>query len=277
VIVAFLGPSFSGATGGIQRRPPARQGDVWRALHDGAKAIALIDGVFEQAPSVWHHEILDALAEGVPVFGGASMGALRAAELQKFGMVGVGQIFRWYASGEIIDDAEVALLHADAEHQFRPLTIPQVNVRWSALQQLPRREAKRVIEASANIFYQDRTIDRVRAIAPGLKLIDRKALDAQEVLEAVRHAMPLPRIERNPSSLVMRRRLEAIGAAPQPESLLQLIAREWGLRLSDEELLENASRLVNDGPALPAGDARTTGRTAARPAPRRARRAKRAR
>ncbi len=30
--------------------PPARQGDVWKAL---------IDGVFEAQPSVWHREILE--------------------------------------------------------------------------------------------------------------------------------------------------------------------------------------------------------------------------
>ena len=31
------------------------------------------------------------------------------------------------ASGEWIDDADVALLHASAEHGFRPLTLPLVN------------------------------------------------------------------------------------------------------------------------------------------------------
>jgi len=46
-----------------------------------------------------HHELLDALEEGVAVFGGASMGALRAAELWQHGMVGVGKIFRAYRDG----------------------------------------------------------------------------------------------------------------------------------------------------------------------------------
>jgi hypothetical protein len=80
--------------------PPARQGDIWRAVraHRPA-AIGLIDGVFLDAPAVWHREILWALSEGVHVFGAASMGALRAAELDGFGMRGVGRIYAAYRNG----------------------------------------------------------------------------------------------------------------------------------------------------------------------------------
>src|SRR5438128_2214252 len=89
--------------------------------------------------------------------GGASMGALRAAELRTLGMTGVGRIFRWYRDGIVIDDAEVALLHADAEHGYRALTVPLVNVRWSAQRCLPPRAAEQLIEASSRLFYQERT------------------------------------------------------------------------------------------------------------------------
>ena len=57
-------------------------------------AIGIVDGFFHQQPSVWHREILYALSQGVPVFGGASMGALRAAELADYGMTGVGPDLR---------------------------------------------------------------------------------------------------------------------------------------------------------------------------------------
>jgi len=165
-VIVFLGPSLAAsearAIAPCKVWPPARQGDIWRALDKRPRAIALIDGVFESQPSVWHHEILDALDAGVPVFGGASMGALRAAELHGRGMVGVGRIFRWYRDGELIDDADVALLHAGAEHGFRALTVPQVNVRWAAEEAvrarvLRRTEARRLVQASARIFYQQRT------------------------------------------------------------------------------------------------------------------------
>ena len=87
MIVAFLGPSLPAREAkGFHLLPPARQGDIWRALGLRPRAIALIDGLFEAQPSVWHREILDALDAGIPVVGGASMGALRAVELEAFGM-----------------------------------------------------------------------------------------------------------------------------------------------------------------------------------------------
>src|SRR5262249_38218406 len=70
-------------------RPPAARGDVWRAMLDSPRVIVLIDGVFESQPSVWHREILEALAAGITVFGASSMGALRAVELASDGMIGV--------------------------------------------------------------------------------------------------------------------------------------------------------------------------------------------
>lgn len=248
--VAFLGPSLPKAAG-FEVRPPARQGDVWRALDDGATAIALIDGVFESQPSVWHHEILDALAEGVPVVGGASMGALRAAELHTFGMIGRGRIFAWYRDGELIDDSEVALLHAPAEHGFRALTVPQVNVRWSALKQLAPKAALRLIEASGRIFYQDRTAQRVLELAPpGFKLLDLKAADARLTLNAAARAKPRKTSRRSPSSLVRRARLPRLPGGPEladeglRRALLAGQARELGLRATeaDENAAEHAWR-----------------------------------
>jgi hypothetical protein len=261
VIAAFLGPSLPAGEGrGFRVFPPARQGDVWRALESGARAIALVDGVFESQPSVWHREILDALDAGVPVFGGASMGALRAAELHTLGMVGVGRIFCWYRDGEVIDDAEVALLHAGAEHGHRPLTVPQVNVRWSAQQALPPREARALIEASARIFYQERTARRVLDLVPArlrkrFRLRDLKADDAREVLQAARSAkggpLPSPR-EPPPSSLVRRRRLGNVtGSRARAEAglrraLLAGWAREQGLSPAPAEVAA-ALRRVRKG------------------------------
>ncbi|HEY0097131.1 MAG TPA: TfuA-like protein [Archangium sp.] len=171
-LLVFLGPSLpeedARALVPCRVLPPARQGDVWRALSLRPRAIALVDGVFEAQPSVWHHELLAALDAGVAVFGGGSMGALRAAELAAHGVVGVGLIFEAYQRGELVDDAEVALLHADAEHGFRPLTVPLVNVRHAARQAqeagvLAPREARALVDAAAALFYQDRTWPRVLA------------------------------------------------------------------------------------------------------------------
>ena len=292
-MVAFLGPSLPAREArGFRVLPPARQGDVWRAIELRPRAIALIDGVFESQPSVWHQEILDALDAGIPVIGGASMGALRAAELHTLGMRGVGRIFRWYRDQPDLDDSEVALLHAGAEHGFRGLTVPQVNLRWSASKGLPARAAEALIEASGRIFYQDRTLPRVLGLVPPrwrgrFRLLDLKAQDARQVLQAARSATPRPARPRQPpaSSFVRRRRLLATRTpvangteadAGLRRMLLAGWARELGLRASPAEicaarpkiggpadeierlaedialerlLLDAAPRMLNDGPS----------------------------
>ncbi|WP_242346484.1 TfuA-like protein, partial [Anaeromyxobacter terrae] len=173
-LVVFLGPSLPAAEA---RRlapcrvlPPARAGDVLAVLPARPLAIALVDGLFDTTPSVWHHELLAALDAGVAVFGGASMGALRAAELERHGVVGVGAIFRAYRDGILDDDGEVALLHGDEEHAFRPLTVPLVAVRAAADaaragRLVSPREARALVAAAAELHYTVRTWPRVLAQA----------------------------------------------------------------------------------------------------------------
>ena len=109
--------------------PPASQGDVFRlvATHD-ARIVGIIDGHFQEVPSVWHKELLWAMSQGVHVLGAASMGALRAAELAAFGMVGEGRIFEAYRTGVLEpydapfeDDDEVAVVYAPAELGLWPV------------------------------------------------------------------------------------------------------------------------------------------------------------
>jgi hypothetical protein len=216
-VIAFVGPSLPGVKrlAGIDLRPPARQGDVWRALEHRPRAIALIDGVFEHVPSVWHHELRAALASGVAVLGAASMGALRAAELEAFGMIGVGTIFRWYRSGKLTDDGAVALLHADSEAGFRPLTVPLVNVMHVAAQL----NSRRLVRVARGLHYQERTWPRIwRAFGEDLEPWrkahgeDLKALDARACLDAAlalgKSRAPLgPVTVPDFSSFVRRRRL----------------------------------------------------------------------
>lgn len=114
--------------------PPVSQGDIVSLLLQSPKVIGIIDGYFERIPAVWHKEILLALSKGVHVFGAASMGALRAAELAVFGMVGVGQIFEWYQKGVIEADDEVAVRHAPASHGYRVTGEALVNIRRTLAQ-----------------------------------------------------------------------------------------------------------------------------------------------
>ncbi len=118
--------------------PPAKHGDVYRAVSLlRPRAIGIVDGYFQWVPSVWHKEILWAMHQGVHVFGAASMGALRAAELAPFGMRGVGRIFEAYRSGVLAesgdepfeDDDEVAVIHGPAESGYLAASEAMVNIR----------------------------------------------------------------------------------------------------------------------------------------------------
>ncbi|MDC0659986.1 TfuA-like protein [Leisingera sp. SS27] len=180
--------------------PPAGQGDIYNAARQGAEAIGLIDGYFEGVPSVWHKEILWAMEQGIPVFGSASMGALRAAELSSFGMIGIGRIYQDYASGVIIDDDEVAVLHSPAELGYAPLSEPMVSIRATveraaASSILDTEQAAAVLQAAKTRFYQQRTWKLILADLPmspwrdrfaaWLKTgaVDAKRNDAREMLE----------------------------------------------------------------------------------------------
>jgi hypothetical protein len=130
----FLGPSLSWGEARVilpeaTFLPPAKAGDIYVAVKRGATIVAVIDGFFEQVPSVWHKEVLYALSHGVHVYGASSMGALRAAELHPFGMVGIGRIFEAYRDGVCEDDDEVAVLHAGQEFDFEALSEAMINVR----------------------------------------------------------------------------------------------------------------------------------------------------
>jgi hypothetical protein len=132
-VVVFLGPTLPREEAERELDacylPPAAFGDFYRAAREHPLAIGLIDGYFERVPSVWHKEILWALTRGIHVFGAASMGALRAAELQTFGMQGVGSIFEAFRSGALEDDDEVAVAHGPEDVGYRSSSEAMVNIR----------------------------------------------------------------------------------------------------------------------------------------------------
>jgi len=153
--------------------PPVSMGDVYRLMERRPSVIAIIDGLFEQTPAVWHKEILYALSQGVRVLGASSMGALRAAELAAFGMEGVGQVFEAFHRGELEDDDEVAVAHAPAADGFRSLSDAMVNLREGLRQ---AREAGRIsnttharlLAAGKSLYYPDRSWRRLFIAATGL-------------------------------------------------------------------------------------------------------------
>lgn len=158
--VVFLGPTLDLAT--AQRHfsgtilPPARHGDFIRVALERPDAIGIIDGYFDHAPAVWHKEILWALARQIPVFGAASIGALRALELGPFGMVGVGEVFRAFEQGELESDDEVAVAHLPQERGFECVSEALVNIRAT----LGRATKEHVVSAQ----FRERAISVARAL-----------------------------------------------------------------------------------------------------------------
>jgi hypothetical protein len=216
-VVIFLGPTLSRSQAKAILEaaywPPAERGDILKVLEMKPSIIGLIDGTFQDRPSIGHGEILLALSRGIRVVGAASMGALRAADLHCCGMEGVGAIFRAYRSGLLKSDDEVAILHAPQELGWLPLTEAMVNVRAN-LRAARRRgilswsDEVRLLEVAKSIFYEDRTWPRIlddpRALGMGKQrrecfaqwlatsARDQKAIDAIALLKYViaQHAAP---------------------------------------------------------------------------------------
>jgi hypothetical protein len=172
-VVLFCGPSL--APSEAQRhlpeavvQGPARCGDVYRAVRQGAAVVGIVDGYFDHTLSVWHKEVLWALSNGVRVYGASSMGALRAAELAAFGMIGVGQVFAQFQSGELLDDDEVAVIHESAERGYRAQSDAMVNLRATLCAAteaavLTQAESERLARLSKELFYPFRNLLWVKA------------------------------------------------------------------------------------------------------------------
>jgi hypothetical protein len=193
----FVGPTLAVADGAEildgTFLPPVKLGDVYRAVSRYRPCvIGIVDGYFQWAPAVWHKEILWAIGQGVHVFGAASMGALRAAELAPFGMRGVGRIFAGYRRGHFDgmdddeafeDDDEVAVVHGPRESGFRGSSEAMVNIRCTlahAVQEGVITDATRraLVAQGKAAFFPDRRYSSILAegCAAGLPEIELAAL-----------------------------------------------------------------------------------------------------
>lgn len=160
--------------------PPATQGDILGLLRHEPKIIGIIDGSYDNTPAVWHKEILLALERGIQVVGASSMGALRAAELHTFGMIGVGEIFESYRDGLIEADDEVAVHHAGGEYGYRALSEALVNIR-KTLQMAQAQGIIQPVTHQALIEIERRTPFWQRSYAEMLKLAAHQGLPPEEL------------------------------------------------------------------------------------------------
>lgn len=211
-IVIFAGPTISqtqihAIVPNAEIHPPIAAEDLLRADLAPGDLVAIIDGFYFQSAAVRHKEILALLHNGVHVWGAASIGALRAAELASFGMRGFGRIFEAYLQGEIEGDDEVAVLHTPKDMGYANLTEALVNIRYAckcatAAGVISPDAQNMVVTAAAALPFHERVFPHIleaamkRGLSPDVaqalrnftegQQFDLKRKDALELVQALR-------------------------------------------------------------------------------------------
>ncbi|WP_406002988.1 TfuA-like protein [Streptomyces sp. NBC_00829] len=208
----FVGPTLPDAEdvtrgSAVKILPPVAAGDLLAMRLERGDVVAIIDGYFHQRRAIPHKEIMEVVRGGAGVLGASSMGALRAAELEPFGMRGVGGIFADYRSGVLQADDEVTLVHGTAEDGYPHMSEPLVNIRATLDGAMnaglcSTDQLRAVVEDLSGITYRDRnyselgrSMSRVGIPAASAKVmveycrehpVDRKREDALELVGLLR-------------------------------------------------------------------------------------------
>ena len=173
-IIIYLGPSLpleeakyilsSDKKREVVYAPPIRRGDIPKAVSEGFDIIGIIDGIFFRESAVSPRELMEVLKSGVKIYGASSMGALRASELDRHGMIGVGKIYQWYRGGILNSDDEVALSF-DSE-EFIPISEPLVNIRETIKKAtneniISPEESEIIFKSAKSLYFPERRWDKI--------------------------------------------------------------------------------------------------------------------
>ena len=186
--VIFLGPSLS-----MQKakeifpladyRPPAKKGDFLKIASEenGIGFVGFIDGVFLQDYPPTPIEVYSLLRKNNLVLAGAaSLGALRAVELEKFGMVGIGRIFQLYKSGKLESDDEVAVTFSDQDYKLQSEAIIDIRytLYWAVKDGIISKHTKDVlVKIAKQIYFPSRNYDEIIERAKTDATIEKKELE----------------------------------------------------------------------------------------------------
>ncbi|MFZ2316054.1 MAG: TfuA-like protein [Gammaproteobacteria bacterium] len=143
--------------------PGIRRGDLidLHIKHPSIQEVIIVDGVFEQCPSITHKEILWLISKNVKVVGIASIGALRAYELRDHGMEGYGWVYEQYLNGAIDGDDEVAVSY-NLMNPEATKTIAMVNLRMTSINDLDKKN----LHLMKSIHFKSRTWKRLYEYLP---------------------------------------------------------------------------------------------------------------
>lgn len=169
--VLYAGPSLYGIeewlVEGLIVKGPCKQSDLFEDLSDSeVKDIIVADGLYKTIPAPWHKEFLLTLEAGKNLYGVSSLGALRASELDCFGMKGYGKVYEYF-KGEIRDDSDVALLHMGEDERWKPTTVAFVEIyfwlkRLEDVGLIDRDTRNILTEKERSCYFEQRTWGKVK-------------------------------------------------------------------------------------------------------------------
>ena len=166
--VIFIGPTLSIDKAkeilDADYRPPAKKGDLLKLIPTAVKFVGLVDGYFLQDYPPTPIEVYNLLRKkGILVFGSSSLGALRAVELKRFGMMGIGKIFNLFLKGVIDSDDEVAVTFTGyREYQSDALIDIRYNLFLAQKKQIIDKNTKRnILRIAKKTYFPYRTYDDI--------------------------------------------------------------------------------------------------------------------
>jgi hypothetical protein len=169
--IVYLGPTLNREEASkildADYRDPAKKGDFLRLSHasDEKKYVGFIDGVFlhDYPPSpieVYHL----ATRKNIELIGASSLGALRAVELEKFGMKGIGKIFQLFKNGILDADDEVAVTFVRDKNILQSEAL--IDIRFNLFLAykkgiITNQTKKRSVKIAKNIYFPFRNYDDI--------------------------------------------------------------------------------------------------------------------
>ena len=194
---------------------PVCRGDLLKDIQEGYQIIGLIDGEFSQNLAVSPSEIMDALRCGLTVFGSSSMGALRAAELDDYGMIGVGEIYKFIKKAEPFKDDYLGQIFYEGS---QVVIMPFIDFFFATKnlvnrQKLNKKIADQLIDLYASLHFSERNFLSLKSLVQrksfknkeslihAIALIEKKGIrqkkeDAMELIKSVRaHLAKIEKIQ----------------------------------------------------------------------------------
>ena len=167
-------------------RDPAKKGDFLMLSRDSdeKKFVGFIDGVFLHdypPPPIEVYHL--ATRKNIELIGASSLGALRAVELEKFGMKGIGKIFQLYKNGIINADDEVAVTFVRGSNILQSEAM--IDIRFNLFLAYKRgiitnETKKRIAKIAKNIYFPFRNYEDI------IKLTQQQLPSIYDELEGFR-------------------------------------------------------------------------------------------